>query len=81
MSEWSATQYLPVGAVVAKRRDMPSELWVKQSEAEERIAELEVEITEWQLYSEAVAEICSEKVFSKIEAEFELRKKVARGES
>jgi hypothetical protein len=44
MSEWSAIQYLPVGAVVAKRRDMPSELWVKKLEAQQRIAELDAEI-------------------------------------
>jgi len=42
------------------------------------IDRLKAEIAEWVLYSEAVAEVCDEDTFQKIEAEFELRKKAGR---
>ena len=49
-------------------------------ELEAENAALKADIADWFLYSESVAEVCTEEVFAEIEAEFNLRQSVAMKE-
>jgi hypothetical protein len=61
--------------------------WVRFEDADNRIRELEVDVArlktdkaDWVLYSESVAEVCTEEIFAEIEIEFNLRQSIAMKE-
>lgn len=68
-SAWKYAGYEMLMALLDERE------YVNQLRKE--LAALKTDIADWLLYSESVAEVCTEEVFAEIESEFNLRQSVA----